>query len=90
MKSKLDFRHGPVGAPKFNSPYHNVYKVVLKQGETWAIDPTGAQFGYHEPLCSWETFQQRVSSVKGVLEFGRLRNKVFYDGAKSPFKSVLS
>ncbi len=68
-----------------------MYKVVLKQGETWAIDPTGAQFGYHEPLCSWKTFQQRVTSVEKSLEFGSLRNKVFFcEGAKTPLKFVLS
>ena len=30
---------------------HNLYRVTLKNGEIWAVDTTGAQYGYAEPLC---------------------------------------
>lgn len=69
---------------------HNVYRVVLRQGEVWAIDPTGAQFGYYEPLCSWETFQQRFSKVNRVSELGYIRHKVFYNFAKHPVEFMVS
>ena len=32
-------------------PCHNLYRVPLKNGEKWAIDTTGAQFGYAERLA---------------------------------------
>lgn len=72
------------------SMHHNVYRVVLKQGEVWVIDPTGAQFGYYEPLCSWDSFQQRISKVDRVNELGYVRHKVFYNHAKYPLYSLVS
>jgi hypothetical protein len=70
--------------------YHNVYRVVLKQGEIWTIDPTGAQFGYYEPLCSWRSFQQRISKVDRIYELGYARHKAFYNSTKFPIKSMVS
>jgi hypothetical protein len=67
-----------------------VYRVVLKQGEVWTIDPTGAQFGYYQPLCSWKSFQQRISMVDRVNELGYIRHKVFYNHAKYPVKFMVS
>lgn len=84
-----DFNHGP----KINMPHsmcHNVYRVVLKQGEVWAIDTTGAQFGYHEPLCSWGSFQQRISKIDNVNELGYTRHTVFYKCTKYPVKALVS
>jgi hypothetical protein len=81
--------HGPsISTPQ--SMYHNVYRVVLRQGEAWAIDPTGAQFGYYQPLCSWTSFQQRISQVNRVMELGYIRHKVFYNGSKRPVKFMVS
>ena len=70
--------------------YHNMYRMVLRQGEVWAIDPTGAQFGYYEPLCSWKSFQQRISKVNRVTELGYIRHKVFYNFAKYPVEIMVS
>ncbi|KAF9733737.1 set domain-containing protein 5 [Paraphaeosphaeria minitans] len=81
--------HGPsISTPQ--SMYHNVYRVVLTQGEVWAIDPTGAQFGYYEPLCSWGSFQQRISKVNRVMELGYIRHKVFYNFAKHSVEFMVS
>lgn len=50
---------------------HNLYRVTLKNGEIWAIDTTGAQYGCAEPLCPWRDFeQQRVSKINRECEFG--------------------
>ncbi|KAF1831121.1 hypothetical protein BDW02DRAFT_70246 [Decorospora gaudefroyi] len=77
-----------IGTP--DSIYHNIYLVGLNDDEIWAIDPTGAQFGYYEPLCSWGTFQERISDVQRVEEFGYIRDKVFYDHASYPVKLLIS
>lgn len=93
IKHGLRIYFGPAHGPKINTPqsmYHNVYRVVLKQGEVWAIDPTGAQFGYYEPLCSWRNFHQRISKVDRVNELGYIRHKVFYNHMKYPIRSMVS
>jgi hypothetical protein len=93
IKHRLRICFGPACGPKINMPqsmHHNVYRVVLKQGEVWAIDITGAQFGYYEPLCSWESFQQRISKVDSVHDLGYIRHTVFYRPTKYPVKSMVS
>ena len=92
-KPKLRICFKPAHGPSMStaqSMYHNVYRVVLRQGEAWAIDPTGAQFGYYEPLCSWGSFQQRISKVDRVMELGHIRHKVFYNFAKHPVEFMVS
>lgn len=93
IKHRLRICHGPTHRPHTNTPqsiHHNVYRVELKQGEVWVIDPTGAQFGYYEPLCSWGSFQQRISKVDRVNELGYIRHKVFYNHIRYPIKSMVS
>ncbi|KAF7441805.1 hypothetical protein TUN199_11613 [Pyrenophora tritici-repentis] len=93
IKHRLRICFGPAHGPKINTPqsmYHNVYRVVLKQGEVWAIDVTGAQFGYYKPLCSWESFQQRISKVDRVNDLGHIRHTVFYRPTKYPDKFMVS
>jgi len=93
IEHKLRICYGPAHGPKINPPqsmYHNVYRVVLKHGEIWAIDPTGAQFGYYKPLCSWGIFQQRISKVGRMMELGYIRHKAFYNHAKYPVEFIVS
>jgi hypothetical protein len=55
IKHGLQIYFSPDHSPKINTPqsiYHNIYRVVLKHGKVWTIDPTGAQFSYYKPLCS--------------------------------------
>jgi hypothetical protein len=53
---------------------HIVYRVTLKNGELWAVDTTGAQFGYADPLCPWDEFeQQRSAKDIEAQEFGYVR-----------------
>lgn len=58
--------------------FHNLYRVTLKNGEIWAVDPTGAQYGYADPLCPWHVFERR-SLVKIIREtaLGYIGQKVY-------------
>ncbi|KAH6663159.1 hypothetical protein B0J14DRAFT_662149 [Halenospora varia] len=39
-------------------PYeHRVVKLCAKNGEEYALDLTGAQWGYFEPIMPWKTYQ---------------------------------
>ncbi|KAF2476058.1 uncharacterized protein BDR25DRAFT_379749 [Lindgomyces ingoldianus] len=81
IKPRLRICFGPAHGPEISTPqsmYHN------------AIDTTGAQFGYYEPLCSWGSFQQRISKVDRVNELGYIRHTVFYNSTKYPVKSMIS
>jgi hypothetical protein len=37
---------------------HEVLKLKLRSGEAFAIDLAGAQYGYHEPVMSWQDYEQ--------------------------------
>jgi hypothetical protein len=39
---------------------HQVLKVSLKSGETYAIDLTGAQYGWHKPIALWTEYCDKV------------------------------
>ena len=47
---------------------HDLYKVKLKNGEIWAVDPTVAQFGIQTPSFPWLELEQRLSAVVEVEE----------------------
>jgi hypothetical protein len=52
---------------------HALCRVTLKNGEAWAIDTTGAQYGYPETLCPWPEYkQQRTETVGRAREFGSI------------------
>jgi hypothetical protein len=36
---------------------HEMLKVTLRSGEVFAVDITGAQYGYHEPVTPWTKYQ---------------------------------
>ena len=36
--------------------WHEVYKVTLCNGETYCVDPTGAQYGFEDRVISWQAF----------------------------------
>lgn len=51
---------------------HNVLRVTMNNGETYALDMTGAQFGwYGSTVMPWATFcDERVELIKNVRKFG--------------------
>lgn len=60
---------------------HDLLRVELKSGETYALDLASAQFGYFAPVVQWDEYvMQRVSYflvVKGRMKhqyFGSLRD----------------
>jgi hypothetical protein len=57
---------------------HTCLRVTLNSGELYALDMTGAQFGYFEPVTPWKEFyENRVRSfsvVNGVEDFGWWKN----------------
>lgn len=57
--------------------FHNLYRVTLQNGETWAVDTTGAQYGYPDPLIPWRDFEKRRSgNINRECEFGHIRHQV--------------
>ena len=37
---------------------HEVIRVTVRNGEVFALDFAGAQFGYHEPVLPWQMYLQ--------------------------------
>lgn len=57
---------------------HNIIKVVLKDKTSYALDLTGAQYGYFEPVTNWvdyyETRVKEIVTVSGSgTNFGRVK-----------------
>lgn len=50
---------------------HCVLRVTVHTGETFAIDFTGAQYGWRTQLYTWNTYiQHRAKTVNGVTPLG--------------------
>ena len=46
----------------------------MKNGETYVLDMTGAQYGWHEAVASWPLYEaSRVRSCREVQTFGGVR-----------------
>ncbi|CAH0054780.1 unnamed protein product, partial [Clonostachys solani] len=59
----------PNGVVKvFNS--HLVLHVQVNSGESFAIDITGAQFGWHEKMYKWDVYLQHRATFVRCLELG--------------------
>lgn len=81
IHSKLQFfrvfsnglRISPPGGPV----RHNLYKITLKNKETWALDVSGAQFGYPDPLCPWHDYEQnRSGMILSENNIGNTRHRI--------------
>ncbi|KAE8146302.1 hypothetical protein BDV25DRAFT_143831 [Aspergillus avenaceus] len=60
-----------------NVDSHNVYRVTLRNGEQWVIDPTGAQFGFPDPLCTWQALESNhVDMIHAENPLGSTRSFV--------------
>jgi hypothetical protein len=67
--------------------FHNLYRVTLKNGEIWAVDTTGAQYGYADPLSPWRDFEQhRSGKINREHEFGYIRYKVYTSYGMFPMR----
>ncbi|KAA8576643.1 hypothetical protein EYC84_006732 [Monilinia fructicola] len=78
ISPKLQICHTIAGSSVVNPPClsHDLYRVTLNNGEEWAVDCTGVQYGYTEPLCSWSHISQhRLSKINAVNAFGYARQK---------------
>ena len=50
---------------------HNVIKGKMKNGEVYAVDFTGAQYGWRQMIMPWELYSSsRIEEVKKVSPFG--------------------
>lgn len=50
---------------------HIITRVTLKSGECYALDFTGAQYGYHEPVIPWDLYvDTRVECLTRTQHFG--------------------
>jgi len=71
--------------------FHNLYRVTLRNGEIWAIDTTGAQCGYADPLCPWRDFEKhRSSKINRECEFGYIRHHVYQSYGMFPARHVVA
>lgn len=74
-----------------DSFFHNLYRVTLKNGEIWAVDTTGAQYGYADPLCPWRDFEQRWSGkINRECEFGYIRHQVYESYGMFPARHMVA
>ena len=54
---------------------HFAWRVVSTRGNEYAIDVSGAQYGYHEPLILWKEYEsQRVQKIHVAADFGTMKS----------------
>jgi hypothetical protein len=57
---------------------HNALKVDLRHGkESYVLDPSGAQFGYFEPVIPWGVYKEstiRVHKYNESFKFGLIKD----------------
>lgn len=71
--------------------FHNVYRATLKNGEIWAVDTTGAQYGYPDPLCPWRDFEQdRSCKLNRECELGYIRHQVYQSYGMFPVRHIVA
>src|SRR4051794_30297167 len=59
-------------------PCHEIYKVVLANGEAYAFDPTCSQYGDSIPIVPWGEYEStRIEEVLRTtcIEDGRVRTE---------------
>ena len=61
------------GNPKIDATdyHHNIIKIITRNGEVYALDMTGAQYGWTECIVPWQIYvESRIREVKDVVPFG--------------------
>lgn len=83
----------PTGLVVPPEQFHNLYRVNLRTStgtETWTVDPSGAQFGYPDPLAPWhELVSGRGWVLTQVLELGYVRNRVWNEYGLRPLRALV-
>ncbi|KAE9380047.1 hypothetical protein N431DRAFT_315648, partial [Stipitochalara longipes BDJ] len=52
----INLDHQPEQSQGGFKAYHDILKVEIKNGEVYALDLAGAQFGYYDPITPWEEY----------------------------------
>ena len=56
-------------------PEHVVFKITINEDEDYALDVTGSQFGFYDPLTPWASYQQdRIETLGRIQPLSRLRD----------------
>ena len=56
-------------------PEHVVFKITINEDEDYALDITGSQFGFSDPLTPWASYQQdRIETLGRIQPLRRLRD----------------
>ena len=64
----------PDGSHKDNSKQgHAIVQLTLKNSDIYAIDITGAQYGYYDPVIPWDLYvASRVESIQEIQALGSI------------------
>ncbi|MCJ1464852.1 hypothetical protein MMC07_003467 [Pseudocyphellaria aurata] len=61
----------PDGKQDLRHISHELFRVTNRNGEMFALDVTGAQYGYYEPVVPWVIYQrERIASINKIVAFG--------------------
>lgn len=76
-------------------PPHDILKVYLKDGgEIFALDLTGAQYGYHDPITPWSIYLERRCETyvyRGEFQyFGGTRDRHTEAGKKDDYHGKMA
>ena len=56
---------------------HLILRVSLKGGKDYAVDLSGAQFGFHEPILPWTEYEtQRIQKIQVVQPPGKQKSVI--------------
>lgn len=56
---------------------HHVVKITLKNGAQYALDMTGAQYGWSESIMPWDTYKAtRIQSITKTSPFGNAKDEL--------------
>ncbi|KAE8325446.1 hypothetical protein BDV39DRAFT_206984 [Aspergillus sergii] len=67
----------PDGTPLTYTKNHHVYRATLNNGEIWAIDLSGTQYGFSQCLSPWREFENtRLTSVHRQANLGYHRVEI--------------
>lgn len=94
INQKLQISPIPPNGHQINSLdpfFHNLCKATLKNGDIWAVDTIGAQYGYPDPLCPWRDFEQRRSGKSNrECEFGNVHHQVYQSYEMFPARHMVA
>ena len=68
---------------------HLILRISFKSGKDYAVDISGAQFGFHEPVLPWAEYEsQRVHKIKATYPLGH--QKQVLDNMMFPNASMMA